>query len=91
MMTDHEIWERFFEGLSKAASAAREMSKEFVGGTARHKFAHDEFVKLAEQFDSMKFNGMKMKLSRALSEQANEAIIDQKIEKRKAEQEITKH
>jgi hypothetical protein len=86
MMTDNEIWERFFEGLKKAASAAREMSKEFIGGTAKLKFAHDEFVKLAEQFDSMRFNGMKMKLARALSKQANEVIIEQKIEQRKAEQ-----
>lgn len=83
-MEENEVWERVFEGLAIASSCAREMAREFTSGTSGHKKAYDEFINLANQYDHMISIGRQMKMARALSEQANLQMIDQKIETMKA-------
>lgn len=82
-MSEVEVWERFGEGLKKAASCARQMAREFKLGTSAHKAAHDGFISLAEQCEKMLSIGKSMRAARAVTTAMNESLIDQKIERMK--------
>ena len=82
-LSEAEVFERVFEGLLKSASCARQMAREFVDGTARHKKAHDDFISLAEQFEKMISLTKAKRAARAVTKMMNESLIDKKLDRMK--------
>lgn len=82
-LSEQEVFERVFEGLLKSASCARQMAKEFVDGTSRHKKAHDDFINLAEQFEKMISIAKSKRAARSVTKAMNELLIDRKLDKMK--------
>ena len=82
-LSEIEVYERVFEGLRKTESCMRQMAREFVDGTARHKRAHDYFVMIADQLNQMIVNAKTKRSARAITKAMNETLMDQKIERMK--------
>lgn len=71
-MTEAESFERFEEGLKKAASRARELGI---------LFASDKWAEIAASFDLMRRNGAKFYHGAAISRQEALRMIDAEISK----------
>lgn len=92
-LSEIEVYERVFEGLRKTESCMRQMAREFVDGTARHKRAHDYFVNIADQLNQMIVTAKTKRSARAITKAMNESLIDQKLDRMKAAsgEQTTKH